>query len=316
MIHRILGNIYLLSIEPLDEGIDLNQQHGITHVVSAVTGALPQHLEQYKHLQVEITDEPTSNLLEHLPEILAFMDGALFANDGTGKHSGAVLVHCLHGHSRSPAIVNAYLMHKYNLTYDQAMHALKRKKPDVEPNEGFVEQLKLFKAMGCKVDPSQTEYREFLVQNSLKLDPSGSLLRDLNLFGSEKNRENSTNAFQLRCKRCRTVLATSTDVATHEAPGAESRQSLFVKRAPNSRRVISAVEASNVCSHHFMDEPTEWMKSELEKQELEGKFACPKCEAKVGGYSWRGSRCSCGKWLIPAIHLQLAKVDEMRVDAK
>ena len=54
------------------------------------------------------------------------------------------------------------------------------------------------------------------------------------------------------------------------------------------------------------------MKQELDKAEMEGKFLCPKCSSKVGGYSWRGSRCSCGKWMVPAIHLQEAKVDYIK----
>ncbi|CAI4383767.1 BAF_collapsed_G0031230.mRNA.1.CDS.1 [Saccharomyces cerevisiae] len=53
------------------------------------------------------------------------------------------------------------------------------------------------------------------------------------------------------------------------------------------------------------------MQPELQgKQELEGKFSCPGCSSKVGGYNWKGSRCSCGKWVIPAIHLQTSKVDQ------
>lgn len=61
-------------------------------------------------------------------------------------------------------------------------------------------------------------------------------------------------------------------------------------------------------------EPLDWMKDELEKTEIEGRFNCPndKCGAKIGGYDWRGSRCSCGKWVIPGIHLQIARVDEVK----
>lgn len=60
-------------------------------------------------------------------------------------------------------------------------------------------------------------------------------------------------------------------------------------------------------------EPALWMKTELEKGQLDGKFNCPKCQAKVGSYSWQGSKCSCGKWVTPAIELQRARVDEVTV---
>lgn len=311
MAQRILGGIYLLLIEPVESKEDLKTNYGITHVVSAVPGPLPPHLDEYLHHQVEITDEETSNLLEHLPDTMKFMDEALFSGSEEKKHTGAVLVHCAQGKSRSVSIIIAYLMYKYNLSYALALHAVTRKVEDAEPNDGFKEQLQIFKNMGCKIDQASPEYRKFLVENSLRMDPSGSNLRTLDLFKEPSAKGPELPNFHLRCKRCRTELASLQDIAKHEVPTADSRQSQFIKRAPNLRRVVSAVNAAEVCSHYFMDEPVSWMREELEKQEIEGKFACPKCQAKVGGYSWRGSRCSCGKWMIPALHLQLAKVDEM-----
>lgn len=342
MVQRILGNIYVSSIEPIDSHIDLKSEFGISGVISVVNGPLPPHIRQdYSHLHIDITDEPTSNLIEHLEAATAFIEEALCvaessegegSGQSSGKHKGGVLVHCAQGKSRSVAVIIAFLMYKYNLTYKQALHAVKRKVPDAEPNPGFVEQLHLFSQMKFKVDTSNPAYREYAIKRSLELDLSGALLHQSGIW-QKKNSDNrgtpNTNnagqevgdkpieeevesAFNLRCKRCRTVLAQNTDIETHEMPGADSRQGHFVRTVPNSRRIISSVDAAKTCSHYFMTEPMDWMEDELSKQELEGKFACPKCEAKVGGYSWKGSRCSCGKWMIPALHLQNAKVDLMR----
>lgn len=319
MAHRILGGIYLLLIEPINNGTDLKAEYGVTHVLSAVSGALPPHLAQdYHHLQISISDEETSDLLRELPAAMDFMDSALFPNGldpENKKHQGAVLVHCAQGQSRSVSIVVAYLMKRYNLSYAQALHAVARKVPGAQPNDGFVEQLKLFAEMKCTVDLASAGYRRFLVANSLKLDPSGSSLRQLDVFAPKKDALGAEKpahpAYTLRCKRCRQVLASEADIDLHDAPGADSRQSKFVKNAPNSRRIVSVEEAASTCSHYFMGEPCDWMRAELDKLEIEGKFACPKCDAKVGGYSWRGLRCLCGKWMIPALHLQAAKVDEM-----
>lgn len=317
MAERILGGIHLLSIEPINANVDLKSEYGITHVLSVLPGPLPTYItDNYTHSQIDITDEETSNLLESLPAAIEFIDLALFPG-GVGaddkKHRGAILVHCAQGKSRSVAVIVAYLMAKYHLTYAQALHAVTRKVADAQPNDGFVEQLKLFEQMKCELDESSSEYRKFLVANSLKQDPSGALIPKLDVFSNKKTTKTpqGPSSYNLRCKRCRHVLASETEIATHEVPGAESRQSKFIKNAPNSRRIVSVAEAASVCSHYFVDEPLGWMNTELEKQEIEGKFACPKCEAKVGGYSWRGSRCSCGKWMVPALHLQAAKVDEM-----
>lgn len=321
MADRILGGIYLLSIEPVNSNHDFKTEYGVTHVISVLSGPLPPYItNDYHHLQIDINDEETANLLEHLPGAIDFINLALFPHGAEGdqkKHSGAILIHCAQGKSRSVAVIIGYLMAKYNLTYSQALHAVTRKVADAEPNSGFVEQLKLFEQMKCKVDDRSTEYRQFLVANSLKQDPSGSLLPHIEVFSSKKTdndeiKADSPENYVLRCKRCRRTLASESDLEVHEPPGADSRQSKFIKNAPNSRRIISVTEAASVCSHYFMAEPVEWMRTELEKEELEGKFACPKCEVKVGGYSWKGSRCSCGKWMIPALHLQTAKVDKMK----
>lgn len=315
MAHRILGGIYLLSFEPINKGTDLNQEYGITHVLSALPGPLPAHLtENYKSLQIDITDEESTNILKHIPITNAFIDEALFLDgqEQSKKHTGAVLVHCAQGESRSVAFVAAYLMAKYKLTKDQALHAITRKVPGAKPNESFLEQLEIFQSMGSTVDLTLKQYKQFLISQSLKSDPSGGQLRQLNLWPTETKEKESSSEFNLRCKRCRLVLATDQDLETHEIPDADSRQSQFIKRAPHSRRVVSAINASKTCSHYFVDEPLLWMHLELLKLDMEGKFACPKCELKVGGYSWKGSRCSCGKWMIPALHLQTAKVDCMK----
>lgn len=314
MAQRILGGIYILSIEPVNAGTDFKTEYGITHIISVVPGPLPLYCSsRYKHLQIEVTDEETSNIIEQFPRATDFIESALFppgTDPADKKHHGSVLVHCAQGKSRSVAIVIAFLMKKYNLSYAQALHAVTRKIADAQPNPGFTSQLELYKKMGCTVDESAHEYREFLVSNSLKLDPSGRQLQQLGLFKSKKTQ--GPAEFRLRCKKCRQTLATLTEIEEHDIPEEDSRQAKFIKRVPNSRRIVSLEDAAKSCSHYFVGEPVEWMAAELGKQELEGKFACPKCEAKVGGYSWKGSRCSCGKWMIPALHLQLAKVDAMK----
>lgn len=339
MLERILGNIYISSFEPIEAKVDFKVEFGISHIVSVISGSVPSYLSQnYKHYLIDITDESTTNLLEHLDNAINFIDDAL--STSSEKYDlepadlmGAVLVHCAQGQSRSVAVVIAYLMYKHALTYKQAFYAVKRKITDAEPNPGFVKQLRLFNEMGCKVDKENHTYKEFVVRSSLEQDPTGVALRrsgywqrkkdanDTDVSQGEKPAQDSDDQkcsetvapFNLRCKRCTMVLARNLDVLTHEIPEAESRQAYFFRTNPNSRTVISSVDASKKCSHYFMNEPVAWMEPELNKQEMEGKLACPKCNAKVGGYSWKGSRCSCGKWIIPALHLQSAKVDLMSV---
>ncbi|RCK59403.1 Tyrosine-protein phosphatase YVH1 [Candida viswanathii] len=316
LIHRILGGLHLSSIDPINNEVDLKTEHGITHILSVVPGPMNEsYLEDYKWKQIEVTDEETTNLVPYFQDSYDFIDSALFKDATDKKHQGNVLVHCSQGVSRSVAFIIAYLMQKYNLSIEQALHAVKRKSPDAGPNPRFMEQLTLYKEMGFKVDESNPEYQALLKKITMTKDPSGEELRKMMLAKTETEipeKEAVDSSYELRCKRCRQVLANNTHIEQHEVPGSDSRQSQFVKTAPNSRRIISVEKASNVCSHYFMVEPVRWMKEELDKSEIEGRFQCPKCSSKVGGYSWRGSRCSCGKWMTPAIHLQEAKVDYIK----
>lgn len=304
---RILGGVYLSSIEPLNNQEDLKKEYGISDILSVIPGDIKeQYKTAYKWKQIAITDEETTNLLPHLDETFEFIDHA--ASQGR-----KVLVHCSQGVSRSVAVIMAYLMKKHKLTVEQTLHAVQRKSPEASPNPAFMEQLKLYESMNCKLDLDNETYKEYLKSLSLKIDPTGSALREatMNKVFVDPDAAVNKSTYTLRCRKCRQVLATESEIEEHQPPEAESRQSKFIKTAPNSRRIISVEEASNDCSHYFFSEPVNWMRNELEKGEIEGKFQCPKCTTKVGGYSWKGSRCSCGKWMIPALHLQNAKLDKI-----
>ncbi|EDK36210.2 hypothetical protein PGUG_00308 [Meyerozyma guilliermondii ATCC 6260] len=313
MLHRILGGIYLSSYEPLRSNENLDA-YNITHILSVVPGPIPEsYTTKYQWKQVPILDLPTENIIQYFPECNDFIDRALFPEGkqpGVTQHGGAVLVHCQEGVSRSVTVVMAYLMYHYKLSVSQSLHAVKRRNGAAEPNTGFMEQLQLYFDMNLTLDTNNPDYKKLLVNLNLRKDPSGKSLMDI--YGSNTSPQDTPKVHnaQLRCKRCRQVLALSSQIETHVPPEADSRQAQFIKTAPNSRRIIDVKPASPSCSHYFLTEPLNWMKDELQgKGELDGKFQCPKCNSKVGGYSWKGTRCSCGRWMIPALHVQTAKVD-------
>lgn len=57
---------------------------------------------------------------------------------------GTVLVHCIWGKSRSVAFVVAFLMRTQGMTLDQALAYVQEKRPIAKPNEGFMQQLRLY----------------------------------------------------------------------------------------------------------------------------------------------------------------------------
>lgn len=100
-------------------------------------------------LHIPLTDHSDEDIASHFDEALGFVRGAL--SEGRG-----VLVHCRVGVSRSATIVLAFLM-RYGpigavcpgttptgpdaagpLSYDEAFHFVKQRRPLVSPNLGFI----------------------------------------------------------------------------------------------------------------------------------------------------------------------------------
>ncbi|KAF5020647.1 hypothetical protein F66182_7324 [Fusarium sp. NRRL 66182] len=243
------------------------------------------------------------------------------------KKTGGVFVHCAAGKSRSVSAVIAYLLWRYPNRFDpnitpaavsdpthavpqasaekrsrkdtaaEAVHAaltfIRRTRPMAEPNEGFMEQLALWWEMGCPDDVEahpvyqRWAYRREIDEN-LAVGQAPTRLR----FEDEEVQPRDDSGPSLRCKKCRRTLVTAPFIVDHR---------------PSDKK-----SSTSTCQHFFV-EPLSWMRSVLEKGELNGRLLCPnaKCGAGVGRYDWKGFRCSCGGWVTPAFSLQKARVDDV-----
>lgn len=131
------GRLFLGSIVAASD-LSLLQREGITHVVTVTTFGqaacfFPEHI---KYHAIKIMDLPTEDIYEHLEPALDFINEAFLTP------SNRVLVHCIEGRSRSATIVLAYLIDTNNWSVDQALAFLRLKRPNVDPNSGFVEDLR------------------------------------------------------------------------------------------------------------------------------------------------------------------------------
>ncbi len=215
------------------------------------------------------------------------------------------------GRSRSATLLIAYLLSKDDaLTLDDALARIRQGRPSAEPNPGFMSQLALYHTMGCPTDPAlHPIYQRWLYQRNLEaslatgLAPSTIHFSDEGPPGSspptksaraEAHADEPQTSSTLRCRRCRTSLATSMYLVSH-APAHPAGSTV------------------SPCAHFFL-EPMSWMRSELEQGKLEGRLECPKgtCGANVGKYAWQGMRCSCGVWVVPGISISKGRVDEIR----
>jgi len=84
-------------------------------------------------------DYPDYPITQHFEEANEFID----INRKSGK---SVYVFCAAGVSRSPTFVIAYLMKTMKMTVDDAINLVKSRRKMIEPNSGFVDQLKEYEA--------------------------------------------------------------------------------------------------------------------------------------------------------------------------
>ncbi|KAI0885392.1 dual specificity protein phosphatase 12 [Annulohypoxylon maeteangense] len=249
-------------------------------------------------------------------------------DDDDDKSPSGVYVHCAMGISRSVSCVIAYILYKYPHRFggkqsipsstsvaqrrqnskeavQSALKLVRETREGAEPNYAFISQLELWWEMGCPADDDKSVERHPIYQKWLY---ERMLSESRNVHEAPKAEDirfedelepgkaipeaeaDQKEGKEIRCKKCRRILATAKFVVPH---------------APTGR-----TESSN-CAHVFI-ETLSWMRPMLEDGALEGRLSCPndKCGATVGRFAWQGLKCSCSEWVVPAFSLNRSRVDE------
>lgn len=347
-IYRTLGPIYISSIQPLLDEINLNEKYKITTIISITKASIPNiyNNKPYNHIQIPIDDIESEIVISEFERVNKIIFSTIYKSNGNGSKpelsGNGILIHCQSGISRSTTFVCAYLMRRHNLSLKLALHAIRRNHPDrtFDPNDGFKLQLDAYKESEWVTEPDKlrriggqagTIWRAWRMKWSMTsmMNPNDQN----NIIVKEQRKLEVKGNFDFKCSKCRTVLANSKVFLPHIPPIDENdKQMYFIKNAYKSRRVLDVQKGQNQCTHVFV-EPLKWMRHrflghteqisssdniididdewdecDFRDGEIEGKLNCFKCDAKVGGWSWQGGRCSCGKWIIPDIHLQRSKL--------
>ena len=133
---EIIENIYLGNIISAKNIEDLKKR-GIKKVLTVMDNYGPIYKNNdFIHKKIEIDDKCKENIIQYFGECLNFMKG-----------KQKILVHCMAGSSRSATIVIAYLMWVKKMKYLDALKLINTKRPNVLPNKGFIEQLKIFEKL-------------------------------------------------------------------------------------------------------------------------------------------------------------------------
>ena len=132
--HLIEEGLYLGRLAA-SKDLDLLREHNITRVLSILdTFKYFRPYEDIEHLRIEMTDSPSSMIIDHVPRGLQFIS----ESQKSGKN---ILVHCTKGVSRSASMVIAYIMVKYSVDFETAKSIVKSKRECVCPNDGFQQQI-------------------------------------------------------------------------------------------------------------------------------------------------------------------------------
>jgi len=116
------------------------------------------------------------------------------------------------GKSRSVTIVMAYLLRQNPThTVSSALDLIRESRPIAEPNDGFMKQLELYKAMGCPRDiESQPRYQRWLYQREVDLALAAGMAPEKVRFEDEEvqdEQEGGGREVELRCRKCRYVYS-------------------------------------------------------------------------------------------------------------
>ncbi|KAH9965764.1 protein-tyrosine phosphatase-like protein [Russula dissimulans] len=142
------GQLYIGNLSAA-KSIDLRLQYGITHIVS-VCQDYP--LQGPNHMVIPVQDNEYDDILIYLPGACHFIRNAI---EGRGR----VLVHCLMGISRSATVVASYLMATRHISVQKALFTIKRARPIIQPNYGFIKELHAFEACHYAPSPTDLTYR-------------------------------------------------------------------------------------------------------------------------------------------------------------
>ena len=301
-----------------------------THAVVAFPGRvdIPQG-SRLEVLQVDVEDVDGSLIIEYFEPVSRFLRDAL----GSGERSRVAVV-CAQGVSRSSTLVLAAMMtgEARGLDAPGALEKLREVYPQACPNDGFMEQLRLWKEMGCRLDMGNATYRSLRARQAAQdvangLD--GVRLRDVDDVdafdrvedkdrvedvervdrvgtateaGSSGPEPSETTSY--RCRSCRRMLATSENVMVDVSLGGEG----FTWRKIRKNMAQDTGARASDTSSIFV-EPLSWMAGIHEQ--AQGKIYCPNgaCKARLGSFNWSGMQDAEGRWMTPAFNLHLAKMD-------
>ena len=132
-IDKITDKIYLDGIKGATE-YEYFEKEKINNVLSVIDEPpIYQKEKNINHKIIKIDDLYSENIIKYFKECIEFIESV-----------DKIYIHCTCGVSRSATIVLAYLMWKTHSNFNDAYFFVKKRRPEIDPNNGFRRQLNLF----------------------------------------------------------------------------------------------------------------------------------------------------------------------------
>ena len=148
IISKITENIYT-SGHLVAKDIPFLLKNNFTHVINCSRGSSMETTNDesaeannydkspsIKYLPIFLRDDPGADIIQCFFQTIDFIE-----NEKESNKPKKILIHCIEGISRAPALIAGYLMWKQNLKVENAIEFMKSKRKCVDINLGFIIQL-------------------------------------------------------------------------------------------------------------------------------------------------------------------------------
>ncbi|CAF0782569.1 unnamed protein product [Adineta steineri] len=223
---------------------------------------------------------------------------------------------------RSATIACMWLMRRYKLSANIALKRLRLARPIVHPNPSFSAQLYLFEQMNNQLDLNYGLYKEFQFERTRAVYIDYDTEND-GIDGKNNLRQQFHAAFTLPyghatctiietyiCRECHRELFTNADLSRHsEGSGLFD---WFMKYGVE-KQMKSVPEKE--CQQKLFTNYLEWVMIQIDQPENAhfDNIKCPQCSTIVGKYNLNGAKCSCGRWVTPALYFDIDKIEQKAI---
>jgi dual specificity phosphatase 12 len=227
-------------------------------------------------LCIDLLDNMEDDILPHLNKTNSFLQTTVI------EQNLRVLVYCMHGRSRSVAVLTGFFMKIWDLSFNDAYGLILERYPSAEISKNFQTQLKEWHKNYKRNMDLQTSAHRMYWDNKTREkqhhdeEPPAKDEEEYEII-------DTSEGMKYTCSKCRHILFWESNVI-------------------EEHREICGEKCSVVAIERLS-----WMN--LPSSSADGKLNCPKCNNKVGHWSWPGIKCPGNLWLAPAFLIQRSKID-------